>query len=88
MVNQFDFNKAFNWILNDKYRIPFHLLFWMVMYMDEFFALIGITEPYESEYIKYILLEIGLDILLVYFNLYVLIPVFLLKNKTGLLFYL
>jgi len=54
------------------------------MYLDEFFALIGITEPFEGEYLNYVLAAFVLDVLLVYLNLYVLIPFFLLKNKTSL----
>lgn len=78
---QTHYTKAFEWILNDKYRIWFHILFWVVMYLDEFLALLGITEPYSIEIIPFIIIEILFDIILVYVNLYILIPFFLLKNK-------
>lgn len=75
------YTKAFEWILSDRYRIWFHLLFWLVMYLDEFLALFGITSAYEMEEIPFIIIYILIDIILVYLNFYVLIPQFLLKNK-------
>jgi len=68
-----------DWIMGGKYRVLYHILFWMVMYLDETFSLVGITEPLESplEDVFYI----AMDMLLVYFNLYILIPQLLLKNK-------
>lgn len=80
-MSQYSYTKAFEWILNKKYRIGFHVLFWIVMYLDEFLALIGITEPFESDQIKYIIVGILLDMAMVYLNLYVFIPFLLLKNK-------
>jgi len=80
-MQTYNYTKAFEWILKDKYRIAFHLLFWIIMYLDEFLALLGITDPFKPEYVNLILLEIALDISMVYLNFYVLIPLFLLKNK-------
>lgn len=75
------YTKPFEWILNDRYRIWFHLLFWLVMYLDEFFALIGLTEPYDVAYIPFLIIYMIIDVILVYVNFYILIPRFLLKNK-------
>ena len=80
-MNQYSYTKAFEWILNEKYRIGFHVLFWVVMYLDEFLAIFGITQAFETEYIKYVILAFLLDLAMVYLNLYVLIPFLLLKNK-------
>ncbi len=77
-----NFTKPFQWILDNRYRWVFHVLFWIVMYLDEFLSLFGITDAFPS------LLEpaIGLaaDMLMVYINIYILIPLFLLKNRITL----
>ena len=69
------------WILNPKLRWLWHVLFWILMYLDEFLSLFGITEEYESKYHRFMLLSLLFDIALVYLNFYVLIPRFLLKNQ-------
>ncbi len=71
--------KPFEWILQDRYRVLFHLIFWFVMYMDEWLSLVGITTPYEDWGI--IFLPFLIDAALVYLNLYVLIPFLLLKGR-------
>ena len=73
--------KPFEILLDKRYRIGFHLLFWLVMYLDEFLSFIGITSPYPEEYFWYNISSLSLDVALVYFNFYVLIPRLLLKNK-------
>lgn len=70
--------KPFEWILNDRYRWLFHVLFWVVLYLDEFLAVIGITPA--LEYPLEAALVFIADLAIVYFNLYFLIPKFLLKN--------
>lgn len=75
------FTKPFEWILNDKYRILFHILFWLVLYLDEFLSLVGITEEIELEIFKLIGMEVVVDMTLVYVNLYILIPYFLFKKR-------
>ena len=69
----------FAWLLDKKYRIWFHVLFWIAMYLEELLSLFGFTEEYLVYYP--ILIELASDMLLVYFNLYILIPLFLKKNK-------
>ena len=75
------YTKPFEWILNDRYRILFHILFWIILYLDEFLSLFGITEEYSM--IKLTGIEIFMDMTLVYVNLYILIPYFLLKKRVG-----
>ncbi len=69
------------WVLNPKLRIGWHILFWVLMYLDEFLSLFGITEAYGPMYRKYILGSLVLDMALVYLNFYVLISRLLQKNK-------
>lgn len=69
------------WILDPKLRILWHVLFWILMYLDEFLSLFGITGSYETEYHWFLIFSLVLDIALVYLNFYVLIPQYLLKNK-------
>ena len=69
------------WILEPKLRYLWHILFWAIMYLDEFLAIFGITEGYESSIKWYIVGSLCLDMLLVYLNFYVLIPQFFQKNK-------
>ncbi len=71
--------KPFEWILQDRYRVFFHLIFWFVMYMDEWLSLVGITSAFEDWEI--IFLPFLIDATLVYLNLYVLIPFLLLRGR-------
>jgi len=66
-------------MFDDKYRIIFHILFWIYIYLSDFLALFGILEPDIYDWVFFTILS--LDILIVYLNLYVLIPKFLLKRK-------
>lgn len=68
-----------SWVFNDKYRIVFHILFWIYIYLSDFLALFGILEPdiYDGVFFTIVFL----DVFIVYLNLYVLIPKFLLKRK-------
>lgn len=65
-------------LFDKRFWIVRHVLFWMVMYLDEFLGIFGLTEPLP-------LLEttssLGLDFAMVYFNLYYLIPRFFQRNK-------
>ncbi|MEL6986974.1 MAG: hypothetical protein AAGK97_04010, partial [Bacteroidota bacterium] len=72
----------FSWLTNPKYRVAYHILFWVAMYLDEILSVFGITEAYNNY--GYTLIELASDLALVYFNLYVLIPYFLRKNKFAL----
>lgn len=76
---QQNFTKPFEWILDNRYRWLFHVLFWLFMYSDEFLALLGITSPLTNS--LYTLVVFLLDVVLVYFSLYFLVPKLLLKNK-------
>ena len=69
------------WILDPKLRWLWHVLFWILMYLDEFLSIFGITEGYEAEAQWFMIASLLLDIILVYLNFYVLIPRFLLKNR-------
>jgi len=67
-------------LIDKKYRIVKHIMFWLFIYSDEFLSLIGITSPFESGFGP-ILLEMLGDMIMVYFNIYYLLPKFLLKGK-------
>ena len=76
-----NFTKPFQWILDDRYRILFHILFWCVIYVDELFSLIGLTEPMGvSPWLTF--WSIVIDMILVYTTLYFFIPKLLFKGKT------
>ena len=68
-----------SWIFNEKYWWIFHIIFWMFVYLDEVLSMVGITSAAES----YLDLVPGFiaDILLIYFNIYYLLPKLLLKNR-------
>lgn len=72
-------NTSIRWIFDDKYRIVAHLLFWGYIYLSDVLSLFGILEPGIYDWIFFMIL--ALDILIVYLNLYFLIPKFLLKRK-------
>jgi sensor histidine kinase YesM len=68
-----------DFLFEKKYRPFLHGFFWFFTYADEFLSLVGLTEPMD-DYL-HIFYFFVFDIIIVYFNLYVLIPRFLLKNK-------
>lgn len=70
---------SIRWIFEDKYRIVFHILFWIYIYLSDFLALFGILESDIYDWVFFTIL--ALDVSIVYLNLYVLIPLFLLKRK-------
>ena len=76
-----DYTKPFQWLVDDRYRIGFHVAFWIFIYLDEILSLFSITPALEAETLKMFPFEIMGDLFLVYINLYVLIPHLLLKNK-------
>ncbi len=70
----------FELLLFDKrYRWIGHVLFWMFIYVDELMAIVGLTPELEHP-LSDLLFFFG-DILMIYINLYVLIPLFLQKRK-------
>jgi len=68
-----------SWIFDAKKWWIFHILFWLFIYLDEVLSLFGITSSM-GNYL-YLIPTITADILLVYFNIYYLVPKFLLKNR-------
>jgi len=69
-LNAFLFDKKF-WIIR-------HGLFWLLMYLDEFLSIFGWTEP---AVLSDVLPGFLLDVAMVYFNLYYLIPRFFQRDK-------
>lgn len=67
-------------LFEKRFQIVRHIMFWLFIYADEFLSLIGITSPYEGGYGK-IFLEILGDMLVVYFNIYYLLPKLLFNGK-------
>ncbi len=70
----------YKFIFDKFYQIPRHILFWCFIYLDELISLLGLTPPLDDYYDLFKIMP--LDITAVLFNLYFLIPVFLLKGKT------
>jgi len=66
-------------LLDKRYRWLWHALFWIIIYMDPFLSIFGITLGFEEPI--YVVIGFLLDMIIVYFNLYVLLPTFLLKEK-------
>jgi sensor histidine kinase YesM len=77
------YTKAFDWILNDRYRLVQHLFFWLFFYADVP-ATLFLDPPELGGLHVPQLITFLLDIFVVYFNLYFLIPKLLLKNKARL----
>ena len=73
-----------DFLFEKKYRILLHGLFWFFTYADEALSLVGVTQPLEDYY--HIGIFLMLDVIIVYLNLYLLIPKYLLKNKIGIYF--
>lgn len=69
-----------DWIADDKYRIWMHVAFWVFIYLDEILGMIGLTESLQLGMWKLLILFL-IDVVTVYFNLYLLVPVFFLNNK-------
>lgn len=77
-MKQEEYTSAFEWLLNDRYRVLYHLLFWLFFYADT--VIYGFFPGFEFFPKSNFVLFLG-DFISVYFSLYVLIPQFLLKNK-------
>ncbi|MEM1319626.1 MAG: histidine kinase [Bacteroidota bacterium] len=74
------YTDVYDWVLSDQYRILFHILFWLFVYSDKILALLGFT-GYSGLTPMYTFLTLCIDAALVYLNLYILIPRFLLQGK-------
>ncbi len=67
-------------LFGKRFRILKHILFWVYIYLDELLSFVGLTESFGSP-IWYDLIDLAADMLMVYINLYVLIPRLFLKGK-------
>ncbi len=74
-------------LFDKKYWLLRHALFWAFFYLDEILNLVGLIE-YEETHFSHLLVIILIDIVLVYSNIYLLVPKFLKKNKFGLYIFL
>ncbi|NNF22794.1 MAG: sensor histidine kinase [Saprospiraceae bacterium] len=72
----------YKFLFEKKYQILRHIAFWIFIYLDEFLSLLGVTSPIDG--IHFVVFELIGDMLLVYFNIYYLLPKFLLKRRIGL----
>ena len=71
---------GFREVLFDKrYRVFWHVLFWVMVYMDQILSIFGITPGFEKPML--VVMGFLLDVVIVYFNLYVLVPTYLMKDK-------
>jgi len=66
-------------LFDKKFWIVRHALFWIVMYLDEFLSIFGLTEPIGWSWTFF--LGLLLDVAMVYFNLYYVIPRFFQRSK-------
>lgn len=74
------YGEVYDWLLNDKYRFFYHFLFWLFVYSDGVLALLGLTED-STPGLAFIFINFLIDAALVYINLYILIPKYLLKGR-------
>ncbi|MEL6868139.1 MAG: hypothetical protein AAFP19_27195, partial [Bacteroidota bacterium] len=81
MASQNDrYNQILSWVLSDRYRLLYHALFWIFVYSDEVLQITGLTEELNFSP-AYVFIVFLIDIGLVYTNIYVLIPRFLLSYR-------
>lgn len=75
-------NRLLGLILVQRYRWMQHVLFWFTMYLPHLMALTGISGAHMApKAISMFVAVLVLDVALVYFNLYVLIPHFFLRRR-------
>ena len=72
ILHKIVFDKSFWWFR--------HVLFWLVIYLEVFTYIYDYTPDLKQEFLSD-LFNMGLDMLLVYFNIYYLLPKFALKDK-------
>lgn len=72
--------QSFDYLFERRYRWLRHLLFWIFLYIDPLFSMVGITDKLEQGWliIPHQLLP---DLVLVYLNVLFFIPLFLFKNR-------
>ena len=67
-------------LFNNRYRVVKHLLFWAFIYAEELLGFVGLIEQAENSPWQD-LLTIVTDVIMVYINIYILLPRFFLKGK-------
>lgn len=72
--------RLYDFFYKNPYWLLRHLAFWSFFYLDELLSIMGVTEQIGLDFIVTSLIP---DLILVYFNLYVLIPRFFEKGKIG-----
>jgi len=73
-----DSNKVFLKFFDDRYRIIHHLLFWLLLTVDYFFWIPDSRHP-GDELMHFV--YFGIEMAVIYVNLYVFVPFLLLKNR-------
>lgn len=75
-------NRSLEWIISPRYRTFQHVVFWLFMYMPHLLQFFGITGTAPQGKVMFAYLTVMLvDMGLVYFCLYILIPRYFLKKK-------
>jgi sensor histidine kinase YesM len=74
-----DYTRPFQWALDSRYRLLFHVVFWVFIYSDELLSLLKVTPAIDT--IHLFPWEVLGDMALVYVNLYLFIPLLLLRNR-------
>lgn len=81
-------NRYFYTFFSDKYRLVHHVLFWLAylvshpIFLFDFSNFIqSFSESNLSNEVPWLLLHVAIDVTMVYTNLYVLVPTFLMKGK-------
>lgn len=77
-MQQQNLDNVFNIILNQKYRWLFHIIFWLIVFSVDISTL---TETEIKSEIKYTIVILFLEMIVVYFNIYFLFSRFLVKGK-------
>lgn len=68
-----------SFLFDNNYRWIGHVFFWVFIYLDEILSVIGLTAPFDKPWEN--LYYLAIDMIFVYFIIYVLIPRFLIKRK-------
>lgn len=67
-------------LFGKRFRLLKHLLFWIFIYADEVLSFFGLTAPLDVP-LWHFLVEVPMDLLMVYFNIYYLLPKLFLKGR-------
>ena len=68
-------------LFNNRYRVVKHILFWAFIYAEELLGFLGIIETIGDVSPWQDILTITADVVMVYINIYILLPRFFLKGK-------